>query len=103
MDGMDQSLIPLVVLAPPGPVQPHVAPAHPTEEALEVGALFPPLSQLVNLTNRRSDAIGQKRSLTTNLTQQQACGIGESESYSPSLRTQHQSPQPSLIRMWIGW
>jgi len=83
MDGMDQALIPFVVLAPPGPAQPHVAAARPTEEALEVRSPFSPFSQYVNLTNRRSDAIGQKRSLTTNLTQQLACDIGESESCFP--------------------
>jgi hypothetical protein len=98
MEGMNQALIPFVVLAPPAPVQPHVAPAHPTEEALEVRFPCPPFSQFVNLTNRRSDAIGQKRSLTTNLTQQQVCDIGESESCFPRLVTL----QPSLIGLWIG-
>jgi hypothetical protein len=94
MDGMDQALIPFVVLAPPVPLQPHVAPAHPTEEALEVRSPFPPLSQVVNLTNRRSDAIGQKRFLTTNLTQQQVCDIGESESCFPSLAMLQRSLSP---------
>jgi hypothetical protein len=94
MDGTDQALIPFVVLAPPVPLQPHVAPAHPTEEALEVRSPFPPLSQVVNLINRRSDAIGQKRFLTTNLTQQQVCDIGESELCFPSLAMLQRSLSP---------
>ena len=50
---MDQALIPFVVLAPPGPAQPHVAAARPTEEALEVGRPFSPFSQNVNLTQAK--------------------------------------------------
>jgi hypothetical protein len=97
MDGMDQSLIPFVVLAPPVPMKPHVAPAHPTEADLEVRSPYPPFPQSVNLTNRRSDAIGQKRSLTTNLTRRQACDTGESESCLPSPVTLQRSTKPSLI------
>jgi hypothetical protein len=85
MDGLEQSLIPLVVLAPPAAIVPHHAPAHPTEADLEVRSPQPPFSQFVNLTSRRSDAIGQKRFLTTHLTRQQAYDIGESESCLPSL------------------
>jgi hypothetical protein len=85
MDEMDQSLIPLVVLEPPVPAKPHVAPVHPSEADLEVRSPYSPFSQSVNLTNRRSDAIGQKRSLTTNLIRQQACDTGESESCHSSL------------------
>jgi hypothetical protein len=98
MDGMDQSLIPTVVLAPSVPIHPHVAPAHPTEADLEVRSPYAPFSQSVNLTNRRSDAIGQRRSLTTNLTQRQACDTGESESCLPNPVTLQRSSQPFLIR-----
>jgi hypothetical protein len=48
---MDQSLIPFVVLAPPAPVQPHLAPAHPSQAELEVGLLFPS-HNFVNLTSK---------------------------------------------------
>jgi hypothetical protein len=98
MDGMDQALIPFVVLAPPGPVHPHATQARPTEADFEVRSPYPPFSQFVNLTNRRSDAIGQKRFLTSSLTRLQACDIGESESCLPSLVTLYRSSQPCLIR-----
>ena len=94
MDGMEQSLIPFVVLEPRGTVVPHRAPAQPTEADLEVRSPHSPFSQSVNLTNRRSDATGQRRFLTTHLTRQQAFDIGESESCFPSLVTQQRSPQP---------
>jgi hypothetical protein len=102
MDSMDQALIPFVVLAPPGPVHPHAAKAHSTEADFEVRSPCDPLLQSVNLTNRRSDAIGQKRFLTNHLTQQQACDIGESESCLPSLVMRQRSSQPYLIGVGIG-
>jgi hypothetical protein len=102
MDSMDQALIPFVVLAPPGPVHPHAAKAHSTEADFEVRSPCFPFSQSINLTNRRSDAIGQKSFLTNHLTQQLACDIGESESCLPSLIMKQRSSQPSLIRTGIG-
>jgi hypothetical protein len=59
MDGMNQALIPFV-LAPPGPLQPHVAPAHPTEEALEVRSPFPPFRRSSTLPTGEATPLGRK-------------------------------------------
>jgi len=85
MDRDDQSLIPFSVLALPAPAQTHHAPVQPTQIDLEVKTPFSRQKIYVKLTDRSSDAIGQKRSLTTNLIRQQACDTGESESCHSSL------------------
>jgi hypothetical protein len=60
MDGMDQALIPFVVLAPPGPVHPHVAQAHPTEADFEVRSPYPPFRSSSTLQTGEATPLGRK-------------------------------------------
>jgi hypothetical protein len=60
MDGMDQSLIPLVILVPPVPLKPHVAPAHPTEADLEVRSPYPPFRSPSTLQAGEATPLGRK-------------------------------------------
>ena len=96
MDRDDQSLIPFSVLAPPGPAQTHHAPVQPTQIDLEVKTPFSRQKIYVKLTDRSSDAIGQKRSLTTSPIQRQGYDTDESKS---SILTQETigSNQRSLV------
>jgi hypothetical protein len=80
MDRDDQSLIPFSVLALPAPAQTHHAPVQPTQIDLEVKTPFSRQKIYVKLTDRSSDAIGQKRSLTTSPIQRQGYDTDESKS-----------------------
>jgi len=60
MDGMNQALIPFVVLAPPGPGQPHVAATRPSEAALEVTSPFPPFRSTSTLQTGEATPLGRK-------------------------------------------
>jgi hypothetical protein len=101
MDRDDQSLIPFSVLAPPGPAQTHHAPVQPTQTDLEVKTPFPHQKIYVRLTDRSSDAIGQKRSLTTSLIQRQGYDTDESKSSILKQDDRQQSTQPRLISCWV--
>jgi hypothetical protein len=78
---MEQSLIPPDMLAPPVPVQPHLAPTKPSPQDIEVCFSFRSRREYnVDLTFARSDAIGQRRYSKILLIRRQGFDTSERES-----------------------
>jgi len=60
MDTMDDSLIPFDVVAPPVPVQPHLAPLQPSQAELEVPFPLDPQSSKQISHKRAATPLGRK-------------------------------------------